>query len=487
MSWQVETVTYRSAWRGNQLRFATRGEAEANADHLIVNLPTAKAVRVVESPDPANVRWLDGQLAAPIDAGTGAAPANAAVILASGRSIRDICLPLLQACSVPVVAVNSAVRFAPHSAYVFTLDTTDLEARLELDAYRGQRVAAVPADYFDRRSARTGRFRKAPRASANIRYLRRATFTSLDPPDEIVTGCSGFGAMQFAYKYLGAREIFLLGCDHDDQGVHFYGGEPDPRQARNWYYALKYWNGLVLPPGLNIWNGSPASKIERFPKLAATDVYRMLGLPAVAVVTVLKCGGEYDERHVEWLQRQVGFPIVCLTDSTRAMRHVVSIPLTRGWPGWWSKMEMFRDDLCLGNFLYLDLDTVIRGGIPSVYGGLTETHVISDLYGQPWMQSCLMFVHHSSRGEIWEAFTRAPEDAMREAGPGGDQRFIDRYLRHAKRLEDKFPGEIVSYKADVVGNRFRDPRRGSLASARFVCFHGHPRPWQVRETWVPSL
>ena len=487
MSWRVEVVTHGPRWRGDQLRFATETEAYAKADHMMLHWPSARAIRVVESLEAANVSWQDGQLAAPLGALTPRTGKAAAVVIAAGRSVRDVCLPLLQHCSVPIIAVNGAVRFAPFADYVFTLDTSELEDRLRLEGYAGRRIAAVPDEYFARRSRRTGRFRRAPRRAANIRYLPRVQFTSIDPPDRIMTGCSGFGALQFAYKFLEAREVFLFGCDHDDQGRYFYGDASDARHSHNWSFALKYWNSLTLPENVRVWNGSRSSRIESFPKLDWRALYQILGLPTVPVVTVLKCSSEYDERHVEWVQRQVGFPIVCLTDSRKHMKNVVSIPLTHGWPGWWSKMEMFRDDLCLGSFLYVDLDTVILGGIPDVFSAHSETQVISDLYGQPWIQSCLMFVHNSSRPAIWEAFSSRPESTMREIGLGGDQKFIDRFLHDAKRLDDTFPGGIISYKADVLGNRFRDPRRGTLETARFVCFHGKPRPWEVGADWIPPL
>nr|WP_145924153.1 hypothetical protein [Halomonas elongata] len=36
-------------------------------------------------------------------------------------------------------------------------------------------------------------------------------------------------------------------------------------------------------------------------------------------------------------------------------------PLAHGWPGWWSKLELFRPHG--GDLLYLDLDTVVRGDL----------------------------------------------------------------------------------------------------------------------------
>ena len=487
MSWTVEVVTHGGDWRGNQLRFATKGEAEANADDLIQRWRTVRAARVVENLEPVNLRWSNGELTQPLEPGPKSVDEYTAIVVASGRSVSDICLPLLTLCGARTVAVNNAVRYAQFANYVFTLDTSDLEERLRLPFFAGRRVAAVPADYFHRRHRRSGRFKKVRRPAPNVRYVDRVGFTSIDPTDAIMTGCSGFGALQFAYKFLGAKEIFLLGCDHDDQGRYFYGDEPDEKQSGNWRTALTHWNRLSLPDGVKVWNVSKRSNIASFPKVDWQLAAHLLGLPSIPVVTVLKCGGEYHEGHVQWLQRQVGFPILCLTDSLRPMNEVVSIPLIHDWPGWWSKMELFRDDLCLGNFLYVDLDTVIIGGIPNAFRTMSETEMLSDLYGHPWIQSCLMFLHHSSRQTVWESFSANPEKAIQEFGSGGDQIFIDRFLGSAKRLEQTLPGAIISYKADILKNRFHRPNAGSLKTARFVCFHGQPRPWDVQEPWAPKL
>lgn len=49
---------------GNALRFATREEAEANARDLMSRWMAVREIRVDESDDPVNYRWIDGRLAA---------------------------------------------------------------------------------------------------------------------------------------------------------------------------------------------------------------------------------------------------------------------------------------------------------------------------------------------------------------------------------------------------------------------------------------
>lgn len=405
-----------------------------------------------------------------------------AIVIASGPSMRSVCLPLLQAADAVTIAVNNAVLHARFADYVFTLDTVDLNERYDLPWFRGVRVAAVPSDY----GAPDARFRcDRVDPMPDVRYIERTDFRAgFDTVGKIMTGCSGFGAYQFAYKFLDADRVFIFGCDHSQQGTYFYGQQRNPAALRNWKIALDNWNRHKPP--VETWNVSPVSRISSLPKITPAYAYGMLGLSRVPVVTVLKCGGEYNEGHVEWLQRQIGHPIVCLTDSTRKMKGVVSIPLEHDLPGWWSKLEMFRDDLVLGDFLYADLDTVFLRGVPGWITDLRETHVLSDMYGGKVINSGLMYLRHEDRPAIWLAFAEDKADAIRECGAGGDQAFLDRFWSRKARFQNAAPGKVISYKADVLKNRFHRPENGDLSTADIVCFHGKPRPWQTQEEWIPA-
>ena len=59
MSWQpeVQVVGEGDKWLSNQLRFATREEAEANARDLMGRWMLVTASRAAESTDPVNYRW----------------------------------------------------------------------------------------------------------------------------------------------------------------------------------------------------------------------------------------------------------------------------------------------------------------------------------------------------------------------------------------------------------------------------------------------
>ena len=62
-SFKVEVIADASgAWCGNALRFATREEAEANAQDLMARWFAVREWRVVESSDAPNYRWTDDGL-----------------------------------------------------------------------------------------------------------------------------------------------------------------------------------------------------------------------------------------------------------------------------------------------------------------------------------------------------------------------------------------------------------------------------------------
>ncbi len=58
MSWAPEVMTDSGNWAGNGLRFATKEEAEMYATQF----SSARNTRVIESFEPVNYRWDNGQV-----------------------------------------------------------------------------------------------------------------------------------------------------------------------------------------------------------------------------------------------------------------------------------------------------------------------------------------------------------------------------------------------------------------------------------------
>lgn len=87
------------------------------------------------------------------------------------------------------------------------------------------------------------------------------------------------------------------------------------------------------------------------------------------VLTVLRSGGEYGPEHVQAIQRQLwkwapDATLTCLSDVP--VNGVETVPLVQKWPGWWTKIELFRPDVPQ-DFLYTDLDNVILGPLDDTF------------------------------------------------------------------------------------------------------------------------
>ena len=210
---------------------------------------------------------------------------------------------------------------------------------------------------------------------------------------------------------------------------------------------------------------------------------------ALRVALVLRSGGEYRPEHVRALVAQLerhlpGVGVVCLSDVDVPCARV---PLQHGWPGWWSKMELFRPDLS-GDILYFDLDTVIVGDL-SEFKVLSAPTMLSDFYWPERPASGVMFLPESCRRKVWNRWIESPDRHMVACGRLGDQKFIGDALGPVRRFQNVLPGRIVSYKAHVQrkGAHRRATGNGTVpAGASVVCFHGRPRPWGIREDWVPD-
>jgi hypothetical protein len=166
-----------------------------------------------------------------------------------------------------------------------------------------------------------------------------------------------------------------------------------------------------------------------------------------------------------------GVDVFCITDAPELPDGVEAIPLEYDWPGWWSKLELFRPDIC-GDFLYMDLDTVVTGDIAEFWT-LDQSALLSDLYRPAMAQSGVMYLTEADRARVWRDLGKAGVNAtMRRYR--GDGEFLRDAMPDALRLQDVFPGRIVSYKGAKVA------ARGVPKGATLCCFHGRPRPRDVK-------
>jgi hypothetical protein len=202
------------------------------------------------------------------------------------------------------------------------------------------------------------------------------------------------------------------------------------------------------------------------------------------IATVLKTGGDFNERHVDRLRRQFaaqapGVRFVCLSDAAPDCEVV---PLSAGLPGWWSKLELFAPGLAGGVF-FADLDTTLLGPVSPMIAKLEargRAAMLEDFYSPGRLASGLMYLPEAVRAPVWRRWSRNPAAFMKTAGAHGDQAVIARLLGgRVDRLQALFPGSIVSFKRDCrVARSRRDAGVGAIPpEAVVVCHHGKPRPW----------
>lgn len=224
----------------------------------------------------------------------------------------------------------------------------------------------------------------------------------------------------------------------------------------------------------------------------------------MTVACVLRSGGDFDASWVHALkagvEEHLSIPhrFVCLTDM--AIWGVEAVPINDweaeaseygvdgsalpcNWPGWWAKMNLFWhapdgdmgfDDLVL----YLDLDTLPVGPLDDFASYSGEFAMINDFYrGRRAAQSGVMLFRPGTvTKQIWEQWIADPEGHMKRFR--GDGEWLDRHTS-PDRLQDLYPGQIVSLKAHA--------KAGIPENARLVCGHGRPRFTDPKAGWAHAL
>lgn len=208
----------------------------------------------------------------------------------------------------------------------------------------------------------------------------------------------------------------------------------------------------------------------------------------LTVMCVLRSGGgTYDVSWVRKLRdgvaRNLTIPhrFVCLSDVDVPCE---TIKLQHNWPGWWSKVEIFREGVITGPTLYLDLDTVIVGNIDRIMDCKQSFAMLKSFSADNMVGSGVMWFRDAASvpHKVYEKFARMPDCYMEhhlrheDAATAyiGDQAFIfDTLAGNVETLD--FKG-ICSYK--------RHCRKLLPADSSIVAFHGRPRPSEVSDSWV---
>ena len=204
------------------------------------------------------------------------------------------------------------------------------------------------------------------------------------------------------------------------------------------------------------------------------------------IACVLRSGGIYGPRWVQCLkagvERYLPTPhrFVCLSDQP--LEGVDVIALEEGWPGWWSKLELFRPGVFAGPVLYMDLDTLPVGDLSEIAGWRGELAMLSDFYQPPRAQSGMMAWTPGERtAAVFERFASDAARAMKSTR--GDGEWLHDHAGPVDRLQDLFPGQITSLKVHAHPQKHSGPPQG----ARLVCGHGRPRFNDPSAGWAHEL
>jgi len=300
-------------------------------------------------------------------------------------------------------------------------------------------------------------------AEQDVNLIGKTSFeelTSLILGSKMVFGyCSG---LTFFSVYL-RKPTYILWSYYFENPSFFSNALP-PDSLNNWY-IYDVVDGLderyVISRWKEFWKKS-CSKEEVKPK--------------VSVVTVLKSGGEYEVQHVSRLYENVKkylkipFEFICLSDVEIKVEGIKRIPLIHNYKGWWSKIEVFRKGITNTMItLYLDIDTVLVKEINELPIP-TCPLMLRDLGGNG-LETGIMLFFVNQLVEIYKNFEFGPEKR--------DAQYVERILNELgytyKYIQDTFSG-IYSYKYHC--------KEGLPKDAKIVCFHGHPRPWEVNEEWM---
>jgi len=204
-----------------------------------------------------------------------------------------------------------------------------------------------------------------------------------------------------------------------------------------------------------------------------------------AVVCVYSQGGDFDSHCNNYVKnlfecvkkniKHVDFDFFCLTDVAEEInvKGVRCIPLESDLKGWHSKFEVFREELWVNyrNVLYLDLDTIVTAGLDGILTDNADFMMLSDLLHPESLASGVMLFNPKDKRFLYENAIK-----HRPRADEWDQRLIEQWCEESKldvmRFQDFY--NIASFKKEIT-------KEGkSPEDFHMVCFHGRPRPHEVR-------
>lgn len=209
----------------------------------------------------------------------------------------------------------------------------------------------------------------------------------------------------------------------------------------------------------------------------------MLNLICLNAGNYLGMGAEYVNILANMVGRNISdktaYKFICFTDDATGIDSEVDIRELpeKGLSGWWNKLSLFKKGLFPDGdrIIFLDLDTVITSGLDEIIKYDGEFAILRDFYRPDRLQSSIMAWPANTQEYIWEGWLShgMPKDQF------GDQKWIETCVYKPDIWQDLYPECFVSYKLEAT--------KEIPPNARFVVFHGNPRPHMIADGWVPYV
>lgn len=168
----------------------------------------------------------------------------------------------------------------------------------------------------------------------------------------------------------------------------------------------------------------------------------------------------------------------CLTD--REIPDINCFIPEENWRGWWSKLLLFR--YATGQCLYFDLDVVITGPVDGLISKVLSMPANWAQSGHGGCQSSVMSwgMAYPAIADMFHVEQLEPPqngNCGTYEGLWGDQEFIS-------RLYGNPGGGFIHPMKGVYSYKYHCQTGKPPADASVVCFHGEPKPRDVRDEWV---
>lgn len=154
------------------------------------------------------------------------------------------------------------------------------------------------------------------------------------------------------------------------------------------------------------------------------------------------------------------YTMYCLTNDMEAKVPANKIELINNWPGWWSKVELFRPDLPCGRTLYLDLDTYIVNSLESLLAVEGDLVMFPSPYHKGQYQAGTMLFTSGTLYWVYDTFKRWAKNYMNKYR--SEQDLYGDWIPN----QPTFPAKWLMKASDYIRNGYNVKKDTIIISGR---------------------